>query len=707
MFKRKKNSSIRLNYFGAYLGVVFLACMILGIFLLSRAVKEINTASWNNYQEKMDLIANELQIEQEIFENISYRVKSSAYYRPFFVQRSPYYETTLVDDIAKFKDYSPLINQYYCIQRVTGNVYSASGKLTIPQFERYKLGSSEGFMEELFAAAGSFRILPHPSDKTLLLIILTFRVQTDGVRIVPDTALVFLISRQTLAERLAQISGLDTSQLTVYWNDVCLLDNADVTADAAAMRQNGAYRVYSHANPTSIYKRMIDFEHYFLALLFAVTAVLLLLATFIAHRSYQPVDKIITRLNLPSNGSAADIEAAIQYLQDSNHSTTEQLQASLKDLAHQRRAMANQLIFAKLNGVDDAQLDSFLTEAGITMNHPLFCVILVCFHDGMPRNEVIASVASALSDDTMNLYPAGRYQTKYHIMLINFSEQEQLEEICAMLIESLEAECCSASLIAGSICEEMQYLQHSFTTAIARREMELTPAPAEHDERDTGWYDDRNIRLLMRALYENDPQRAHSCLEESMVQISRQYTSMIFQRCIWTDIGNQLLKTTNNMQIQLDTEEVHILLMSVDASAFQRQFDRIIDLVAAAASERSTQENQQLNSEMVAFIEKNFFSPQFTIAYVAEQFNISERKVGNIVKVATGRSYKEFIIYLRMNRAKMLLNSGNCNVSQASESVGYNNIPYFIKTFRSYTGYTPGEYKKLFSQTKDTPNEHC
>lgn len=40
-------------------------------------------------------------------------------------------------------------------------------------------------------------------------------------------------------------------------------------------------------------------------------------------------------------------------------------------------------------------------------------------------------------------------------------------------------------------------------------------------------------------------------------------------------------------------------------------------------------------------------------------------------------------------------------MAQTGEAVGYNNIPYFIKTFRNFTGYTPGEYRKLFEEKED------
>lgn len=698
-----KESSMRLRYFSSYLGIVFCACMLIGLLVLSRAINEINEASRIDYQEKMALAADELQMQQEILENISYRVKSSAIYRPFFASRNPYYEIEIVEDIAKFKDYSPLIDLYYCVQRETDSVFSASGKLTIAQFEHYRLGNSEGWINALFSGE-CFQILPHPTDPGMLLAALTFRVQTDGRRDIPDTALIFFISRDTLAGRLERISSLDTAMLTIYWKDVLLMgdDGADSDADAISVAsEDGHYRIYSAVEPTRMYARMNDFRYYFIALLFVATAVLLAVTAFVAHRGYQPLDRLLARLNIPHNASAEDMETAVKELQENNRYSMEQLQSRLIDIARERRKIAQQLLLAKLSGTHNAQMDSLLFEAGIALNHPLFCVVLVHLKGGGKQAEAVSAIARSLSDDTLNIYPAGVYQAQYDILLLNFEERDQLDEVCAILLESLEAEEKEALLSIGEICEDIGHLPLSFVSAIMRRETEMETETRQYADREAGWYDDRQIRLMMQALREGNSIKAQTCLTEAMNMLDEKYPSLLLQRCIWADIGNQLFRTAKSMDIQLDPKRLQMLMMSVDTHSFRQQLSQMLDWVAAAATQRSAQESRQTERAVIAYIEERFFLPQFTMAEVAAQFELSERTIGNIVRHATGMTYKEFIIKLRMERAKMLLTQGGYNVSQTSESVGYNNIPYFIKTFRTYTGYTPGEYKKLFDKQEE------
>ena len=129
---KRKESSMRLRYFGSYMGVVLCACVLIGMLGLSRAINEIYEASRLEYQERMELAVEDLCAQQEILENISFRIKSTALYRPFFTERNAYYETEVVEDILKYRDYSPLIDQYYLLQRETGDVYSPCLLYTSP-----------------------------------------------------------------------------------------------------------------------------------------------------------------------------------------------------------------------------------------------------------------------------------------------------------------------------------------------------------------------------------------------------------------------------------------------------------------------------------------------------------------------------------------------------------------------------------------------
>ncbi|HHV97854.1 MAG TPA: helix-turn-helix transcriptional regulator [Clostridiaceae bacterium] len=53
-----------------------------------------------------------------------------------------------------------------------------------------------------------------------------------------------------------------------------------------------------------------------------------------------------------------------------------------------------------------------------------------------------------------------------------------------------------------------------------------------------------------------------------------------------------------------------------------------------------------------------------------------------------------YTYYIKINKAKDLLLSGECNVSEAAFSVGFENVHYFSRTFKKITGVNPSKYLK-------------
>jgi len=58
----------------------------------------------------------------------------------------------------------------------------------------------------------------------------------------------------------------------------------------------------------------------------------------------------------------------------------------------------------------------------------------------------------------------------------------------------------------------------------------------------------------------------------------------------------------------------------------------------------------------------------------------------------TGKTYKDYVVGLRMEYAKQLLQSGDLSVAEISMMVGYSSVSYFIRIFKEETGVTPAKY---------------
>ena len=96
----------------------------------------------------------------------------------------------------------------------------------------------------------------------------------------------------------------------------------------------------------------------------------------------------------------------------------------------------------------------------------------------------------------------------------------------------------------------------------------------------------------------------------------------------------------------------------------------------------------------IAFIEKNISNYHLDIAFLTDQFNMSQSTLYRKIKGLTGISPNEFIRKIRLKHSARLLLNGNCNVSEAAYDSGFNDIAYFRECFKEEFGMTPSEYLK-------------
>ena len=54
----------------------------------------------------------------------------------------------------------------------------------------------------------------------------------------------------------------------------------------------------------------------------------------------------------------------------------------------------------------------------------------------------------------------------------------------------------------------------------------------------------------------------------------------------------------------------------------------------------------------------------------------------------------QYIVSLRITSAKNLIDNTDYNITQISETVGYDNSMYFSRIFKKHTGMSPTEYRK-------------
>ncbi|WP_147534674.1 helix-turn-helix domain-containing protein [Bacillus marasmi] len=89
----------------------------------------------------------------------------------------------------------------------------------------------------------------------------------------------------------------------------------------------------------------------------------------------------------------------------------------------------------------------------------------------------------------------------------------------------------------------------------------------------------------------------------------------------------------------------------------------------------------------------NHFADEITCTKVAAHINFSPTYFSRLFKKETGRSYVEYVSFVRLQRAIALIRHSDSTLEQIAEELGFNTPNYFSNTFKKYVGLTPSEYR--------------
>ncbi len=103
------------------------------------------------------------------------------------------------------------------------------------------------------------------------------------------------------------------------------------------------------------------------------------------------------------------------------------------------------------------------------------------------------------------------------------------------------------------------------------------------------------------------------------------------------------------------------------------------------------------------WLEKNIQQP-IVMDQVASTFGLSLRNFIRRFKSATDHTPIQYLQYLRIERAKHLLESSKLNFDQITQQVGYEDVNSFRRLFKDRTGLSPSEFRKKFEVKSSVPS---
>lgn len=122
----------------------------------------------------------------------------------------------------------------------------------------------------------------------------------------------------------------------------------------------------------------------------------------------------------------------------------------------------------------------------------------------------------------------------------------------------------------------------------------------------------------------------------------------------------------------------------------------MIELVEKYSQKRieTSQKNRKFETikNAVIYIQENF-TKKLTLSEISQAVYLDKYTLCKEFKQYTGHTVVEYLHIYRCGRAKKYLSEGK-SVSESAVLCGFDNISFFTKIFKRYTGENPSYFKK-------------
>lgn len=101
-----------------------------------------------------------------------------------------------------------------------------------------------------------------------------------------------------------------------------------------------------------------------------------------------------------------------------------------------------------------------------------------------------------------------------------------------------------------------------------------------------------------------------------------------------------------------------------------------------------------MKDQILEYIHQHCYDNSMSLVSVADYIGINPTYLSTFIKEQMGETFLNYVLGLRMERAKELLSTTNLSLQEIAVQIGYANSGVFLRVFKKKYGLTPGAYRK-------------
>jgi two-component system response regulator YesN len=312
----------------------------------------------------------------------------------------------------------------------------------------------------------------------------------------------------------------------------------------------------------------------------------------------------------------------------------------------------------------------------------------------------MSDIAIMEEDETVLIMQTDRLDDDDNLYLIVGEIQDAVQMYYKITVSvSIGDSCASISEIRSTYQSAQTYMNYRLFWG-HNSLLDASKASREHTH--SSRYPSTSERKLIDAIKLCHPKSIQKEINDWITYISStrhsqaiQYTNFLFLAIIrefeniteWWEVDpNDLYLATNEIHYAETVGEIQKNLLEFCL--------HIVSIIEENKLSIAVVKNTKVIEEIKQFLHERFADPGLSLELAAEQVGLSAGYIGKLFKHITGLSFNDYVTFMRLDKAKILLVETTDTMAQIGERVGIFNVSYFSTLFKKKYGMTPSQFRE-------------
>ncbi|NMO95444.1 helix-turn-helix domain-containing protein [Paenibacillus lemnae] len=450
-------------------------------------------------------------------------------------------------------------------------------------------------------------------------------------------------------------------------------------------------------------------------------------AAVIGRWTYKPVNRFIQSMSqhLKATSSKKTYRDEFQYFESTVQEILLDREQLQKDVHESRPYIKWKLMTDLISGNRNnlAQLQSLMNRIGVSLHSGQYIVMSVEFdnREDIPSPRDLTLYCYALCNvaeeliNAENLGLAAETGSGKAVILMSFEESEDEQRVMmrAVSVADLLKDFVqqyfgrTVTIGIGEVVRELKKLNQSYKSSAEAIRYKLVTGSNTIITADDISSEPSPKLYRLAAMTDHILAAVHLQDNEKMHLQVRRWFEMLAEQSVPPELIVQLvvqcMMKAATAAAEIGVDPGHLF---PEQSLYEKlnQYERLEQLehytadtmnsiIELIRQKRSGRERSEVIDKVLLYLQQYYMRNDLSLNLLASEFGISVSHLSKLFKEQTECNFIDYLMELRMNKAKELLSGSEEKIRSIADMVGYSNVNSFVRIFKKITGLTPTEYR--------------